>query len=98
MFLIGCYTGLRWSDYGNLKEVNIKDGFIEKQVDKTDEYIKIPILPQVKEIMDRYPEGLPRISNQKINKYLKVLCKSAGLNDNIEINMHYGSNEKRFVY
>ena len=98
MFLIGCYTGLRWSDYGNLKEVNIKDGFIEKQVDKTDEYIKIPILPQVKEIMDRYPEGLPKISNQKVNEYIKVLCKSAGQNGNIEIVMHYGSKEKRFVY
>lgn len=97
MFFIGYYIGLRWSDYGYLKEVNIKDGFIEKQVEKTDEYIKILILPQVKEIMDRYPEGLPKITNQKVNEYVKVLCKIAELNEEIEVVMHYDYNEKKSI-
>lgn len=72
LFLIGCYTGLRYSDYSILNATNIKDGFFEVEQTKTEKAITIPIHPVVKKIFDKYNNKLPEsISNQKSNNYLK---------------------------
>ncbi len=76
LFLVGCYTGLRYSDYSILKPEQIKDGFIETPQIKTGESVVIPIHPTVEKILAKYNGNLPRsISNQKTNEYLKELGK-----------------------
>jgi integrase len=76
LFLIGCYTGLRYSDYSILKPGQIKDGFIETTQLKTGAKIVVPIHHTVEKIFDKYNGSLPRsISNQKTNDYLKELGK-----------------------
>jgi integrase len=84
VFILGCYTGLRFSDYSDLDK-----GFFESKHGKTILTIKtqkgqkevvIPILPFVENILNKYrTEGeleLPKpISNQKFNKYLKELAQ-----------------------
>ncbi|MBI5371368.1 MAG: site-specific integrase [Sphingobacteriales bacterium] len=72
-FLIGCYTGLRFSDFSILKPENIKDGFIRITQTKTGKPVIIPVHSIVKGILQKY-NGLPRsISNVKLNAYLKEL-------------------------
>lgn len=74
LFLIGCYTGLRYSDYSVLQPEHIKDGFISIKQAKTGNPVVIPIHPTVKGILDKYNGKLPKaISNQKTNDYLKDL-------------------------
>src|SRR5690606_7334890 len=52
LFLIGCYTGLRYSDYSILTPSQIKDGFIEiKQQTKTGQPVVIPVHHTVKKIL-----------------------------------------------
>jgi len=55
---------------------------------KTDDYIQIPLLREAQNIIEKYnnyPDRevlgfvLPRISNQKINSYLKILADQSGL-------------------
>ncbi len=76
LFLIGCYTGLRYSDYSILKPEQIKDGFIQTTQVKTGTPVVIPIHPTVNRIIEKYNGSLPRsISNQKTNEYLKDLGK-----------------------
>ena len=76
LFLIGCHTGLRYSDYSILKPGQIKDGYIETTQLKTGDLVVIPIHPTVKRIIEKYNGELPRlISNQKTNEYLKKLGK-----------------------
>lgn len=76
LFLIGCYSGLRFSDYSILTNQNIKDGFIEISQIKTGDKIAIPVHPVVKRIFKKYNGKLPRsISNQKSNDYLKEIGK-----------------------
>jgi integrase len=80
LFLVGCYTGLRFSDFTNIEPENIKGGFIEITTKKTCEPVVIPIHTRINEIMSKY-EGKyvnslpPAISNQKLNEYLKELCE-----------------------
>jgi len=76
LFLIGCYTGLRFSDYSILKPEQVRDGFIETTQVKTGDSVVIPIHTTVEKILAKYKGVLPKsISNQKTNDYLKELGK-----------------------
>lgn len=75
LFLIGCWTGLRFSDFSRLTEENIKKGFIEIITQKTQKEVVIPMHPIVKNILLKYEGKLPRsLSNQKMNEYIKEVC------------------------
>lgn len=75
LFLVGCYTGLRFSDYSRLTPKNIANGFIEIEQLKTGENVVIPVHPVVKKINLKYNGLPPTISNQKFNTYLKDICQ-----------------------
>ncbi len=80
LFLVGCWTGLRFSDFTNIEKRHVTGDFIEIQTRKTNETVVIPIHQTVKLIMekykDKYPNSLPpSISNVKTNKYLKEIGK-----------------------
>jgi integrase len=78
LFLVGCYTGLRFSDFSKIKPENIIDNTIVITTAKTDEKVVIPLNPVVREIISKYDGGLPReISNQKMNTYLKDIVQLA---------------------
>lgn len=80
LFLIGCYTGLRFSDFSRLTEENIQGNFIEIKQQKTGKPVAIPVHPVVRGIIVKYKGGIPpAISNQKMNDYLKDVCKQAPL-------------------
>lgn len=80
LFLVGCWTGLRFSDFTNIKPENIKGDYIEIETKKTAEPVVIPIHSTVKKIMAKYNGQYenslpPAISNAKMNEYLKDLGK-----------------------
>lgn len=74
LFLIGCHTGMRYSDYTALKPTDIKGDFLHVTQVKTGGKIVIPIHSVVRTIIDKYNGVLPEpISNQKNNDYLKEI-------------------------
>ena len=80
LFLVGCWTGLRFSDFTSIKPENVKGDFLHIKTFKTGEPVIIPIHGMVKSIMakysDKYPNSLPpAIANQKMNSYLKEIAK-----------------------
>lgn len=78
LFLIGCYTGLRFSDFSNLSANNIKGEIIEVTTQKTNQKVKISLHPIVRAIFKKYKNNLPTsISNQKMNSYLQEVGKIA---------------------
>jgi integrase len=80
LFLIGCWTGLRFSDYVNFSKDKVDGDFIEVCAQKTDEIVVIPINETVRAILKKYDYCLPEpISNQKFNQHLKDLCQFAEL-------------------
>jgi len=86
LFIVGSYTGLRYSDYSILQPQNLRflDGVkvFDTTVTKTGDRLIIPLHPIVEPILLKYSNKLPRpISNQKMNDYLKELCKMAELDD-----------------
>ncbi|MCX6242886.1 MAG: tyrosine-type recombinase/integrase [Bacteroidetes bacterium] len=88
LFIIGCYTGLRFSDLSQLTpDKFIKGGTqIKIKTKKTGETVNIPLHWTIKEILQKY-EGVPprAISNQKMNEYLKDICEDAKINERITL-------------
>ncbi len=94
VFIFSCYTGLSYID---LKELTIHqiikgiDGsnWIYTKREKTDETVKVPLLSQAQNIMDRYGDSIkdeflfPVFSNQKVNKYLKEIMLQLKIRKNI---------------
>ena len=75
LFLLGCFTGLRYSDFSKLKAGEVIEGYIHTTQAKTGKPIVIPVHPIVNSIIKKYKGNLPAsISNQKTNEYIKELC------------------------
>lgn len=89
LFVFSSFVGLRYSDISSIGPDNIVsiDGelFIKTITQKTKELVIIPCNPIVLEIFDKYensPNRLPRaFTNQVYNRYLKDVCKLAGLKE-----------------
>lgn len=97
MFIIGCYTGLRFSDLVQIQERNLIDNKTKFKVktEKTGEVVIIPLHPYVKAILNKYYGILPPdISNQKMNDYLKEVGKLAGLKSHVLITSTKGGKKQ----
>jgi len=71
-FLIGCYTGLRFSDFSVIKPKNIEEGIIKINQVKTGNPVVIPVHRVVAQIIKKHSGKIPPgISNEKFNEYLK---------------------------
>ena len=84
-FIIGCYTGLRFSDIAKINKQNIVNNSIKIKTQKTDQWVTIPLLEPVRTIMASYrlsSSGFPKVCcNDTTNKHLKHIGELAGLND-----------------
>lgn len=60
LFVIGCYTGLRFGDFKQITERNITNERLKIKTQKTGKYVVIPFHPKVKAIVRRYNGGIPK--------------------------------------
>lgn len=95
LFLVGCYTGLRVSDFNNLTEENIImiDGvtFLDLVSKKTNQRLTIPCNSKVLEIFARHGGKPPKKKpDQHINRDLKIIGDKAKLNDKISVTKTIG--------
>ena len=100
IFLICCYTGVRFSEYQNLKKENIELGINGKSINffskKTKKYVNTICNDSAFELLKEYNFNLPEISVQKYNEYIKEVGELAGL-DNI-ITVHNYKSGKATTY
>jgi len=80
--IIGVNTAVRGNDLLNLSKddfnFDIKNTPLKKQQGKTKSLAFIPILPPVQAVLKDFPR---KISLQKFDKYLKQICRLAGMNN-----------------
>lgn len=95
-FLFCCFTSLRYSDMENLKWTDVFDDYIEITSIKTNDPLKIELNKYSKEILSRYEKVdkyvFPRISNQKMNNYMKELGEICEINTMETIIYYQGNN------
>ncbi|WP_026810585.1 site-specific integrase [Arenibacter latericius] len=97
LFIFACYTGLSYIDVKELKADHLvigRDGgdWLFTKREKTDEPLKIPLLPIAKGIIEKYKDNedikakgrlLPVYSNQIINQTLKDIAEACGIRKNL---------------
>lgn len=105
-FLVGCLTGLRFSDFTKIRPENIQEithagktvkGLV-MTTQKTKQRVVLPLVnPMLLAILERHGWKAPKpISNQRLNSYLKELARIAGFTQEVEINeFKAGRHEKR---
>ncbi|MEN8186107.1 MAG: tyrosine-type recombinase/integrase [Bacteroidota bacterium] len=93
IFLFSVYTGLRFRDAqalteNNFEYINSKLKFITTIQEKTGDEVVIPIIKPTQRLLDKYKDCddrlkykrlIPKISNQKLNLYLKAVGQFAGI-------------------
>ena len=97
VFCFSCASGLRISDMQQLRREHIKRDEISFTVKKTKTELTVPLNGITSKILDRYKEHhkpLPLISSQKLNTYIKELCKEAKIDEPIEIVRFRGSKKE----
>lgn len=100
LFLIGCYTGLRFSDFTQIQPENINNDntmlFIRTQ--KTSERVAIPLHKTVRTILKKYNNKLPKAyTNQVTNVYLKEVASLAKIKELIETTITRGGKVEKSV-
>lgn len=83
IFLILCYLGIRYSDLNQVNKYNISTEnnvcrLTIKQT-KTKDVISIPIHKKIIRIIEKYDYIIPKVSEQNLNKNIKIICKKAGI-------------------
>lgn len=93
LFIVGCLTGMRYSDYSTLTSDNIQNDIIIKKTKKTGVTVHVPVHSYIKELLEKYNGELPKdISIQHFNRSIKTICKKIGLTDKVVFTRTVGHN------
>lgn len=87
VFIVGCFTGLRYSDLSTLspEHIDVVNETINLKQRKVHKAVIIPMIDYVPEILEKYDYDLPKIPSYKFNERLKELGKKAKLKQKVEI-------------
>lgn len=87
IFIIGCYTGLRYSDLSTLNSEHIDhiNGNINIKQRKVHKAVVIPMIDYVPDILQKYNYELPKVHSNKFNEQVKELGQKIKLNQKVEI-------------
>ena len=103
MFCFACFTGLRYSDLSRIEKENIHGDIIHFTIQKTksvDHRFKLNRFAL--EIIEKYKDSLyepfPKISAQKLNKYIQECCQIIGMDSQITLTRYQGSKAIRKTY
>jgi len=74
VFVIGCFTGMRFSDYSVIDPTSIRNNRLEIVQKKTGSKVTIPIHPEVVKILEKFNYLLPQVPpNNEFNRIIKIV-------------------------
>lgn len=83
-FMLGCYSGLRHSDWLRFDyEKMVEDGYLKLRAKKNQNFVVVPVGPTLHKILENVRDLSPPLSNQKCNVYLKSIAMMAGVNKRV---------------
>lgn len=104
LFLIGCYTAQRFSDYSRYRPEHIKTTsngtkVIDIVTKKTKQRVIIPFLfPELDILLKKYNYKSPKTYEQDLNEQIKEVGKMANLTEDIIITERMGGKIEEKIY
>lgn len=94
MFVFGCLTGLRFSDFSSVKTEDVRDQRLYKKQEKSDHWVVVPLRPAAHNIFEKvFSRQFPSMSNPDFNYYIKEVGMKAGINKLITFSYKKGSSD-----
>lgn len=82
LFIVACWTALRYGDWHDLSQAQIVDGNITLKTHKTMENVVIPMHPMVRAILKKYGGNLPKsVDKSKTIKHIQLCAKMAHIDE-----------------
>ncbi len=92
LFVLGCLTGFRFSDYSDIKPEEVRGGMLYVNQAKTHSTVVVPLRKDAKKILlDKYNLQMPQVSNPNFNCYIKEVVRLAGIDELIKITHRRGN-------
>ncbi len=92
LFVLGCLTGFRFSDYSDIKPEEVRGGMLYVNQTKTLSTVVVPLRKDAKDILiEKYNMQMPQVSNVNFNYYIKEVVKLAGIDEQIKITHKRGN-------
>jgi site-specific recombinase XerD len=94
LFVLGCLTGLRFSDFSKLRAEDLRDNMLYKKQGKTKHWVVIPLRSEASEIFERlFSQNVPKTSNPEFNNHIKEIGRLADLCQSIKHSCMRGNME-----
>ncbi|MFY0256523.1 site-specific integrase [Chitinophaga sp. 30R24] len=94
LFVLGCFTGLRFSDFSTIRPEDIRTGMLHKKQDKSDNWVVIPLMDATEEILyNRFDKLIPHVSNPEFNRHIKQVGKLAGICELVKFSHKKGNKD-----
>lgn len=106
IFLFSCFTSLRYSDVMALTWDQVGPSAIQVVQQKTAKAVSIELNKYSQELLSRYIDVavddaghvFPRVPNQVMNRYLKIIAKACGLTSRVVLTEYHGSERCDHAY
>lgn len=93
-FVLGCLTGLRFSDFSSIKPSDVRNGMLYKKQGKSDGWVVIPLRKEALNFFDlEFKERIPVLTNVKFNKHIKTLGELSGIDELITFSYKKGNKD-----
>jgi integrase len=94
LFVFGCLTGLRFSDFSTLRPEDIRNRMLYKKQDKSDHWVVIPLRDEAYSIFTQeFNRSIPPLSNSGFNVRIKEVAKLAGIVQQIKFSHKKGNQD-----
>lgn len=89
LFVIGCCTALRYSDYTNLSKSNFVNGMVTILTKKTTQKVMVPYHEFIVKILERRHYNYDFLKytgfSSRFNKIIKEVCRKAGITECVPV-------------
>lgn len=86
LFVLACWTGLRFGDWKDLSSANIKEDTMIVHTHKTNTKVVIPLHPMVKAIIDKYDGVLPKsVDKAHTIQHIRKCAELAGISQQVSL-------------
>lgn len=106
IFLVGCYSGLRQSDFNKIKSSYFSEEYntegnkvtvLSITTQKTTTALKIPVVTDFLSLVKKYDYKLPIISSKVLNERIKSIAERAGITNEVTYTSFKGGEKKEVV-
>lgn len=92
LFVLGCLTGLRFSDFSTIQQNDVWNKVLHLKQQKSGHWVVVPLRERAEYILrQKFQYLVPPVSNSEFNASLKVIGRLAGISEPIRFSHKKGN-------